>query len=391
MRFRFTSVAIAMLLALGCQNKGPSDKQLAQKNWNDARATILMGLAQDQYKARDFDKCRETITKAMQMTPTSPQLHTLLAKVDIEQGQLEAAERELEVSRQFGPNDAEPYYLSGVIYQRWQRLPLALEFYRQAGQRAPAELAYLLPQGEMLVALGRTPEALTLLQAKVAYFENSAAIRDAVGQLLVQTGQYATAVDMFRQASILSQDDDAIRMRLALAFYYNKQYRQAAEVLTHLAQKDPYSKQTNTFEVLGECQLQVNDAHSAASSFETASELNALSPRIWQNYGRAALEEGDLRRADYALRRSIGLDGAVSETHLLLGYVRLKQVRLKEALASFQKASSLDPNDTTSLCMIGYTYEKMGQSKTAMRYYAQAKKIKPTDDMASQLMAGIDK
>jgi len=391
MRLRTTSVAFAALLALGCQNKGPSDKEIAQKHWNDTRSSILCGLAQDQYKAHDFDHCKETIAKGLQMSPTSPQLHTLLAKVQIEQGQLEAAERELEVSRRFSPNDPEPYYLSGVIYQRWQRLGTALEFYRQASERAPAELAYVLAQGEMLVALNRTPEALTLLQAKVAYFENSAAIRDAVGQLLVQTGQYAKAIDMFRQASILAEDDDSIRQRLAMAYYKNKQYRQAAEILNRLTQKEPYSKQATVFELLGECQLQLADAHSAASSFETASELNSLSPKIWQNYGRAALQENDLRRADYALRRSIGLDASSSESHLLLGYVRLRENRAKEALASFQKASSLDPNDTTSICMVGYSYEKLGQRSLARRYYGEALRVRPGDDMASQLMAQIDK
>ena len=48
-----------------------------------------------------------------------------------------------------------------------------------ASDKAPAELPYLLARAEMLVELERSEEAMTLLQGKVVYFENSAAIRDA--------------------------------------------------------------------------------------------------------------------------------------------------------------------------------------------------------------------
>jgi Flp pilus assembly protein TadD len=382
---------VTLLLVAGCQNKGPTDKQMAEKRWNDTRAAILAGVAQDQYKAHDFEKCRDTLNKALAMAPDNPQLHTLAAKLEIEQGHMEPAERELEVARKYAPAEPEPYYLSGIVYQRWQKPQTALEFYRQASQRALAELAYVLAQGEMLVALDRAPEALTLLQSKVAYFENSASIRDAVGQLLVQSGRYPEAIDMFRQASILAEKDSSVRERLAMAYFYNKQYREAAEILVHLTANEPYSKRSDLFELLGECQLSLNDTHGAARSFETASEINPYSAKAWQNLGRATLQQGDLKRAEFSLRRALGVDASSSETELLLGYTELREGKLPNALKSFRAASRFDPNDTVSLCMIGYTLEKMGQPKDAIRYYGQALQLRPGDDMASQLMAQIDK
>ena len=392
MRLSVAFVGVVILLfAAGCQNKGPSDKELAQKRWNDTRAAILAGVAQDQYKAHDFDKCRDTLGKALAMAPDNPQLHTLAAKLEIEQGHIEAAERELEVARKYSPADPEPYYLSGVVYQRWQKPQTSLEFYRQAAQRAPAELAYVLAQGEMLVALDRAPEALTLLQSKVAYFENSASIRDAVGQLLVQSGRYPEAIDMFRQASILAENDSSVRERLAMAYFYNKQYRESAQTLTQLTATEPYSKRADLFELLGDAQLHLNDTHDAARSFETATEINPYSAKAWQNLGRAVLQQGDLKRAEFALHRAQGVEPSSSETQLLLGYVELRQNRFPTALKSFRAASMLDPNDTISLCMIGYTLERMGQQKDALNYYSQALRLDPGDDMASRLMAQIDK
>ena len=390
MRFSAVTFALILVAAAGCNNKN-QQKAEAQQRWNNTRASILLGVAQDQYKAQDFDKCKETLAKAMAMAPDSPQIHTLNAKVEIELGHLESAERELQIARKFGPAEPEPYYLSGVIFQRWQKPQTALEFYRQAGQRAPSELPYVLAEGEMLVALGRVPEALTLLQSKVSYFENSPAIRDAVGQLLVQTGKYPEAIRMYRQASILSEKDDGIRERLAMAYYYNKQYKECAEVLTRITATEPYSKRADLLQLQGECQLQVGNAHGAVRSFTAASEANVYSAKIWQDLGRAVLDTGDFHRAEYALRRSLGLDGKISETHLLMGYALVRQKNFDGALRSFKTASNLDNSDTTSLCMIGYTLAKMGREKEAVRYYSQALRIKPGDDMASELMAQIDK
>jgi len=83
----------------------------------------------------------------------------------------------------------------------------------------------------------------------------------------------------------------------------------------------------------------------------------------------------------------VALDGNSAETQLLLGYLRLKEDKLKESLAAFQRASQLDRSDTVSLCMIGYVLEKAGKSSKAMEYYGRALKLKPNDEMARQMMA----
>jgi Flp pilus assembly protein TadD len=207
----------------------------------------------------------------------------------------------------------------------------------------------------------------------------------------MQGGRYSEAVDMFRQASLQAEDDQSIRERLAIAQYRNKDYRESARVLAKLTEKEPYDKRADLFELLGECQLQLNDTHGARNSFERSTELDASSAQAWQNFGRASLQAGDFKRAEFALRRAIGVNPSVSETHLLMGYVRVKQVKWTEALASFRKAAELAPSDTTPICMIGYVYEKMGRTEKAMQYYAQALKVKPGDDLASQLLAGIDR
>lgn len=386
-----TATALALLVNSGCSSTPKAnDKEVATKHWNAARSAVLTSLAKDQYQAGNFDKCRTTVDDALRMTPESEPLHLLSAKLLIEKGQLEQAEKELDLARKYAPNDGEPYYLSGVIYQRWRKPEAALGLYKSAYEKSPAELAYLLAAGEMLVAMDKPQEALDLLAGKIDYFEHSGAIRDAAGQILLQLGKLDEAVSMFRTASILSETDETIRERLAKALLAHKDYREGIDVLTRLLQSEGYAKRGDLFLALGQCQIEIGKTREARVSFETATQLDATSAAAWRGLGRAALEIGDYKRAELSLTRATKLDGGHAETQLLMGYVQLRQNRLAEALKCFQAAAAIDREDTMSLCMIGYVLEKMGRSDEAASYYGKALRIKPGDNLASQLMAGVD-
>ena len=391
---RLWCVALAALVvaltAGGCQNGKSKNKKEATARWNQARARVMLSLGTDQFKAGNLDQSRITVDNALKLDPQNPAIRILSAKVYLEQGQLEAAERELVAARKVAPNLGESYYLSGVVYQRWQKPQTAYEFYTAASDKAPAELAFVIARTEMLVELGRSNEALALLQEKVQYFENSAAIRDAYGQLLAQTGRYGEAVDMFRQATILADDDLGMKERFALALYYDKQYAEAADILGKLLEKEEYKNRADLLAALGQSQLQIGKPRDARHSFESATQLDPAATKTWLGLARAAMESNDYKRCDLALRKAHSLDPASGEPYLLLGYLRLRQNRHDDALTAFQKANSMDPKDTVALCMIGYVYEKTGRQDTAMQYYGKALAIKPNDQLASRLMAGID-
>ena len=394
-RSGFAAAALAGALVLGATGCGgnktqQTSKQAASQRWNSARAGVLLTLARDQYTSGNFDKCRKTLDDALKLDPENPQVHLLSAKLSLEQGQLELAERELMFVREKLPNEAEPHYLSGVIYQRWQKPQRAYECYKSASERAPAEQAYVLAEAESLVALDRQAEALALLQGKVAYFENSAAIRDAIGQLLAQTKRYHQAADMFRQASVLTPDDEQVRERLGLALYYDKQFKEACDVLETVTADPHNAGRTDLLLAYGQCQLEAGKPRDARVTFERLIALEPASAHGYLGLGRAALESNDLKRAELSLKKAQSLDPNRAEPYLMVGYLRLRQNRLNDALPAFQKASALDKRDPVSVCMVGYVYEKLGKPDVAVQYYGKALKIKPHDELASKLMAGVN-
>ncbi|HYE21191.1 MAG TPA: tetratricopeptide repeat protein [Tepidisphaeraceae bacterium] len=383
------SAGLTGCAANGEKTYGEKQKEARRQHWADARAGVLHNLAKEQYQTGHFDKCKVTLDDALKLSPDNPALHVLYAKLSIEQGNLEVADRELATARKLAPADAEADYLSGVVCQRWQKMGQAHDYYKAAAEKAPSDLAYLMAQAECLVALNRPAEALDMLSARVVYFENSAPLRDAVGGLLMQAGKYDKAVEMFRQASILGSDDPAIREHLAIAQFRAGQHRDAADTLARLLKDDRYVKRADLYLAQGECFLRTSRHREAREAFEMASQLAPSNPAVWLGLGKAAMELADVRRAEIALRRCLTLDPASSEANLLLGYARLKQDKYPDALASFRKASALAPEDSTSLCMVGFTLEKLGKKTEAFECYQKALKLKPTDDLATRLLADI--
>jgi predicted Zn-dependent protease len=291
-------ILLSLVLLVGCSSMKNEQKIAAKKEWNSARANVLFSLAKDQYATGNFDKSRQTVDEALGMDPQNVNLRILSAKLNIEQGHLESADADLKLARASNPRNAETDYLSGVIYQRWQKPEAAYDYYKAASEKAPSELAYVLARAEMLVTMDKPTEALELLQAKVTFFEHSAAIRDAAGQLLVQQHKYKDAVDMLRQASVLATDDMAIREHLALAMFYAGQYREAADALTRLTKKESYDERADLLAALGECQLQLALYRDARSTFETATRLDPSSAGMWLGHAKAAMQLNDLKRAE---------------------------------------------------------------------------------------------
>lgn len=390
MRKTWITITLALALSAGCASNKATQKNAAKEQWNQARAGVLASLARDQYRAGDFDNCEKTLKEALSLAPKSPQLHTLYAKLAIEQGHLELADSELTLTHKLDPKDATADYLSGVVQQRWANPQGALACYETALAKNPNDLSFLLAKAETLVSLNRSAEALTALQERMVYFEHSAAIRDAIGALLMQKGDFTGAIDMYRQATILASDDQTLREHLGLAMLQGGHPRDAVEILGRLLKDDAFASRGDLWIALGEAQLQEKDTRSARQSFETAAQLEPASPQVFLCIAKVAMATKDYRRVELALRKALSLDESSSEANLMLGYLRLKQDRAEEALHAFRRSATLDPSDTVSQCMIGYALSKLGHRDEAVSYYGRVLRSNPKDMLAARLMASVN-
>jgi tetratricopeptide (TPR) repeat protein len=391
----------AILLAIaGCGSGGQThegNKNVATAKWQSARAGVLLSLAEGQFESGEFDKANKSLSDALVMQPDSPALLTLRAKVHVEEGRLEPAEQDLNRALELLAAAEQPpiktlaeaNYLAGVIDQRWQKPTKALAHYTAAATADEQNPAYVIAQAEMLAALDRGDEALALLRGRIIYFEHSAAVREAVGQLEMRAGRFAEAADVLRQAAVLDPGDERIRESLALASYHAGQHRDAAQLLERLVVTETYEERADIWLALGESRLELGRAPEARKAFGRVTRLTPDHPGGWIGLTKSALMLGDLRRAEASLRRVEHLRGDEAQTNLLYGYVKLRQGENDEALRRFRRASRLDPSDPVALCMVGFLLQQQGQTMQAEACYARALRIDPSDPLAAELLANV--
>src|SRR3954471_17062055 len=109
MRFVKALPALVLAAVVGCQSATkphPTPHAEMTQQWNAARAGILGSLATEQYKGGNLAKARETVENAMKLNPKNAPLHVLSAKIAIEQGQFDQAEKELRVAQLMDPGMA---------------------------------------------------------------------------------------------------------------------------------------------------------------------------------------------------------------------------------------------------------------------------------------------
>ena len=385
------AAVLSMSAFIGCSHEAskPTVAENAKVQWNGARASVLAGLGKDQFESGSFEKARITLNEAIKLDPENAGIRSISARLAIEQGQFELADRELRLARQFDPRNAEADFLSGVVHQRWQKIDVAFEFYSKASEKAPTEISYLLAKSEMLDAMNRSDEALNLLQEKVIYFEHSAAIRDEVGQLLLAQKRYKEAAEMLRQASGLTPEDLTIKEHLGLAQFYAHLWDEAVVTISKLLKEDRYLKRTDLLAALGESQFSIRKFRDARDSFQIATQMDQSVEGYWLGFGKASLELGDFKRCELCISKSYTITANSTEATVLLGYLRLKQDKLPEALAAFQQASSGLKADALNISMTGYVLEKMGRKEEARQFYVRALKKDPQDELALKLLASL--
>ena len=393
-RVRIALIALAVLAGLlaGCASRGPTQKEKARADWNEARARVLLNLANEHYRHGNLVEARKTTSDGLKLSNKVAGLYILNARLDIDEGNLQSASNAVEIARRLSPRDAEPDYLAGIIAERWQQNEEAVAAYRAASEKRPEELAYLMALAEALVGVDRAEEAAITLEARIVYFESSAPIRDMLGQIYQEMGRHEEAAELYRQAAVLSPEDSSLRERQALALVQAGEWTKAAEQLERLLAMPEHAEQVSLHMALAECRMQQGNPSMARASFQKATRIDPRNVAAWLGMGKAALATDDLDRVDYALTQAEALRpaGAVAaDAALLRGYLLLRQERPAEAARSFAGAIRLSPDDAMPLLMYGYCRQKLGDPEEARRYYSRALEIDPTDPLAQELMGSL--
>jgi tetratricopeptide (TPR) repeat protein len=402
------SVAAAAVLTTGCSSSSANKehqtmKQEQSARWNATRVAVMLQLATQQYQVGDYDKCRETLQQAFAMNFPSAALHTLAARVELEKGSLEVANTHLKTAVQLDAADPEAYYLLGVLYQRWQNNQAAHDYYSLASQKKPGEAIYLLAVVEMEMAMRKYDDAQRLLEDKVIYFEQSAAVRAALAKIYTLKGQYDLASKFYREATILSPDDASLRRNLAESYFFAGHYNEALPVLERIVSDaasnpnpDPAAAPTDESAkaddpsvhlLLARTYMALHRIPEARNVLADIVHLDPHNDLAWLTLGKAALEMGDVAQASNAIHHVLKDDPNNLEGLIIMAAAQQKLRAWPQAQQTLERAAKLAPTDATVLCMLGLNVQNQGKPAEAADFYNKALAAKPDDSWAQELLA----
>ncbi len=389
-------LAAALLVCLsamgGCQTETHAQaREKAHERWTAARASIVYGLAKQQFDVGDLDKSQTTIQQAMEVDPDNPVFLELAGRIHLEKGELERAFHHVDRSISLNDKRATAHYVMGVILQRWQRYDAALREYELAHHHAPDHESGLLASAEMLVKLDRPQEAIKRLADKLSYFENKASLRSLLGRIHSLRGEHEQAVLYYRQAHLLAPESERIQEQLGLALMAHGEYGEAIYLLTRVADSAPPADARHDLRIaIADCHRAMGKPGQAAMLFLQVTQAAPQNGQAWLKLSEAAWQVGDADRADQAAQRAIELLPDRFEPHVVRGMVAEGKKDLAAAIAHYDRAALIGTSSPLPLMLKGMALERSGKKEQALELYRQAMQKAPQDDRARRLVAGLE-
>jgi tetratricopeptide (TPR) repeat protein len=262
------------------------------------------------------------LRKAKQLGELDQDLAFQLGVLEVEIGNVEAGEKQLEsVAMRF--SSVRAMLALGRSLARRGEGPMALGALYQALEVAPnseevmSAYARLCVEHEAPVVALKTLEALTRLypeNAEYAYLE---------GLAQLQLAESDAAVAAFRRSLELDPDQVLPLFAIGLSFRDQKRFSEAKEVLTESLGLMP--THADSLVVLAEVEEGLGELESAEEHLERAIELGGESPKALYVLGKIRYAQGRYEEARDALELSIEKNPQPRQVHyvLSLAYARL--------------------------------------------------------------------
>jgi len=409
----FFSVA-ALMQACGCAawekatREWTTTKEERGAHWKQVRCDVKRKLAESQLEARHLDEALREIEAALVLNPKDAACHVLLARIRLEQGQLAAARAAVDEALKIDPDRAETLFTGGLVAERNENWEEAITFYAKAAAAAPNEADYLAAQAETLVAMGRSADALDLVESRRGDFESNARLHYLAAELYQTLGMKEKSIDCLKKATRAAGDDDALAGQLGVALSQAGRDVEAVGLLEPLvrkawdARRGRNPRDDRKDDRRGESDASVMRL-ALASSLQRLGRIDAArgvldqqlrgnpdDAQAWLLLARLEIDASSWGEAEDAAAHAVRLSGDQPEAHLVAAYIALKRGDYRTAMTSARLASERDTTDTTGLCLLGQSYEARGEYEEARDAYERALQRDPTCQTARRLLQKCD-
>lgn len=242
--------------------------------------------------------------------------------------------------------DAEAYAHLGLDEARRGLYSDAIKDYRRALAIDPGMAGLKIDLALSYFKLSQFRNAIPLLKEELKQHPDNQRLTVLLGMAHYGAGEYAAAVPYLRAAAARERKSAAIRLPLAQACLWSRQFK---------------------------CVL---------ATYQQILALNGASVEADMLAGEAYDAQGDTAAATRQFRAAVQADPKEPEVHFGLGYLLWTQRHFKQAAKEFRAELKNNPEDGQSMAYLGDSLMHQGEQAEAARWLKQAITLKTSLELA---------
>ena len=408
------SAAMHIDQGVSVMRSGDAEKALAEFQEasrlepKSSQPLVWIGVTENQMGR--FQEAATAFRSALHLDPASQAAHYNLALSLIRLHDNPAAIRELEEVVKVNSGLVDAQYNLAVLLDEEGRYREAIPHLEIAQHQRPQDVDIILRLIESYLRADHPQQAIHLVeQAELAGISSDTAMK--LGSLLVENGEFQTAIDLLKTANPEPASSPSVSVLLARAYIGAGTPAEAIDVLLPLKDSDTSGDAAYT---LGLAYLSLHRSNDAAESFRDAVRLNPgnapahfhlglillkaapasdnsegaeelakaidLSPHEEPYYVALASWLLEVDRASSALpllQHALENVSPTAELYLLMGIAQASVNGAKTAQPVIEKAIALDPRIALAHNILGYCYFVSGDNQHALLAYKRAAELSP--------------
>ena len=275
-----------------------------------------------------------------------------LAKALYSHGQLLAAKRLLLQLAEQGVKSADLLALLGACYEAEHQPALAREAYQREIDLDPSRVDYYHDLISLLLDLGKTNDAVALVNRALTIAPNDARPWVWKGHVSLQANVYNDAIESYTRASELDKSNVDAALGIPTVYF-----------------------------ILGQ-----NDA--AIPAYKKGIAMFPNDARFYIGYAVTLLASTDSRKlqpeAKNLLEKAVKLAPQSAEAHYQLGQLALQQSRLNDAEKELSTSVQLNPEQSKAHFALAALYRRMKRTDDATKQFAMYQDLKEKEEDAKR-------
>jgi tetratricopeptide (TPR) repeat protein len=312
-----------------------------------------------------------------QTQPRNPDAGELFkhGQQELQQGRLDAAERDFRAVLSVDPQAASAYANLGVIQMRRKQWASALQMLHQAEHLAPQLAGIRLNIGLVYYRQNDFQAAISPFTSVVRDVPESGQARYLLGLCDFFTEHYTDSAGVLEP--LWSQQSNNLNYLYVLGIAANKAGLSKLEDRA-LGRLVEIGQDSDEFHLLmGKALLNRSEYDRAIQQLKRVTDAGSKLPFVHFNLGLAYIEQNDLEKAKAEFLSEMSIEPDLADNYTELGLVAYQQQQYEEAEARFRKALTLNPHDANAHFYLAKVLQHQNKFTAALQELDKALRLSP--------------